>query len=265
MKRSLIFAGAFLSFTLAHAQDEYDYPPAPAAAPAPAPVAVAAPAPTPVPVQAPVVAAPAPTPVPVAAPVATPPPSVLVIAPQERVEAAPVLRKRQHAMSWHYSSTATKTEFVTPAPTSTTTKTDMIRGELSFNYAYNFGFIELGVGLGSTTARDNLTDDKDTLGTFVLQGTVNLIENKPGNDVVPYLGLGLGSLVENFTISNADSRVIGGVATFAVGLKWFPFGEIFALDTSFSGSSISATSSGATVGNLDGTLGSFNIGFQIYF
>ncbi|AFY01324.1 hypothetical protein [Bdellovibrio bacteriovorus] len=165
------------------------------------------------------------------------------------------LRKRTHGMTWEMTSSNTKLKNKDTNTESETTST-----ESKFGYLYNFGRFELGGAFTSSTDKNEDTGDKTTAGTFELIGHINILKNEPGEDLVPYAALSLGSVVmESDTL---DAK--GSTASLGFGLKWFPLSEIFALKAELGAGSASIKDDNTDI-ELEVKATYFNIGWAFYF
>lgn len=182
------------------------------------------------------------------------------VAPAE--PAPPVLRSRQHVMTWEYDSGRTKTKLTTGGVTTESTERS---GDLEIGYLYNFGSFEVGAAYAFSTSESESGDDKSNAGQLGILVMANFLENIPGNDVIPYLGLGLYSYSQDVTTTVTSIRALGGVATVSAGLKWFPVGEILALNTSIYRSAFDVSLSGSGTGTLEMTRTGIDVGFLFYF
>lgn len=97
--------------------------------------------------------------------------------------------------------------------------------ELSATYAYNLGYFEVFGGLA--------IQGGDAKGTYYGAGVmVNAIENAPGNDLIPYAIFAFGNHDEDFEGNGSDYNLEGNSIQYGLGLKWYPFGELFAFNLS---------------------------------
>lgn len=165
------------------------------------------------------------------------------------------LRKRTHGMSWEMSSSNTKVKNKDTDAESETTSTDT-----KFGYLYNFGRFELGGAFTSSTDKNEDTGDKSTTGTFELIGHINILKNEPGEDLIPYAALSLGSLVMDSDTLDAK----GSSASLGFGLKWFPQSEIFALKAELGAGSATIKDDNSDV-ELEVKASYFNVGWAFYF
>ncbi|ASD63998.1 hypothetical protein [Bdellovibrio bacteriovorus] len=165
------------------------------------------------------------------------------------------LRKRTHGMTWEMSSSNTKLKNKDTNAESETTST-----ETKFGYLYNFGRFELGGAFSSATDKNEDTGDKTTAGTFELIGQVNIIKNEPGEDLIPYAALSLGSLV----MESGTVEAKGSTASLGFGLKWFPLSEIFALKAELGAGSATIKDDNSDV-ELEVKASYFNVGWAFYF
>lgn len=97
---------------------------------------------------------------------------------------------------------------------------------VDIGYRYNWGRWELG--FNSVSRMQGSGSDRISLGTLSLVGHFNMITNTPGRDIIPYLAFAAGT-----TRWDIGSEEIGGnVFSYGIGMKWFPFSELVALDVS---------------------------------
>lgn len=166
----------------------------------------------------------------VVAPV-VPTPSPAEVSAEASSQAASLahLRKRQHRLNWDYVSGNTKTE-VEGSPD---VETDS--GTLEIGYGYNFGYFEVGAGYGFSLTDDGT--DQNTSGILSIYGRLNIIENKPGNDLIPFIALGVQGYRSELD-STTDLEFTAGGGALQLGLSWFPLGEIYAVELAFFASSV---------------------------
>ncbi|MFV8250712.1 hypothetical protein [Bdellovibrio bacteriovorus] len=165
------------------------------------------------------------------------------------------LRKRTHGMTWELTSNNMKAKNKDTNAESETTSTDS-----KFGYLYNFGRFELGGAFSSSTDKNEDTGDKTTAGTFELIGHINIIKNEPGEDLIPYGVLSLGSLV----MESGTTEVKGSTASLGFGLKWFPLSEIFALRAELGAGSATLKNDDTDV-EVEIKATYFNVGWSFYF
>ncbi|MBX3039735.1 MAG: hypothetical protein KF789_03370 [Bdellovibrionaceae bacterium] len=126
------------------------------------------------------------------------------------------LQKRDHSLNWSviYSNMKDDTNGFS---------LDRNNMGVAASYLWNRGFWEIGGGLSfSQTKTGNA--EASTNG-FHGAGRWNFVANKPGNDMIPYVG-GLYGLLSG-DVSGNQMAINGGVS-------WLPFSEIFAIDASLS-------------------------------
>ncbi|MFP5520575.1 MAG: hypothetical protein ACLGGX_11770 [Bdellovibrionia bacterium] len=130
------------------------------------------------------------------------------------------LRERNHEISWasgfNYSYNEDANEL------------EDTRINVDVSYLRNWGRFGLGLGVKYTevTREDEsavLEESKST--RYLLTGRVNFIEDKVGNDVIPFLSASIGS----GSVDNGGTSVDQSITKLALGLKWYPLREIFAL------------------------------------
>lgn len=171
--------------------------------------------------------------------------------PEERTD----LRKRTHAMSWELARTRTNAK---NKNTDAESETSYVQSSIS--YRYNFGRLELGGSYVSSRSKNEDTGSESLSAILGLIGHFNILENTPGNDLVPYLSLALGSMV----LESDDDDLKGGMAGFGVGLKWFPLSEIFALTAELGGASANIEGGSPNI-ELEIRQGYFTVGWALYF
>lgn len=177
------------------------------------------------------------------------------------LEASPSkqLRKRQHNFVWDYSSSTSKNKLTASG---TTTTSDSKSGNLEFGYQYNWGIFEAGISASSSAEEDATSSSKSS--TFGLHGQWNIITNRPGNDLIPYLSIQIAGA----TISKIDNGTTldfkGSGGAFGIGLLWFPFSEIFALEAAIYGLSTSLESSSPSA-KLETQMSGLNVGWRLVF
>lgn len=93
-------------------------------------------------------------------------------------------------------------------------------GAAALAYGYNWGPAEAAVGISHQNSGSS-----NLLG-IGLSVTANLIENKPGNDLIPNLGVSLN------TLNGKDGGIeySGTEVDFGLGLQFFPLSEILAVN-----------------------------------
>lgn len=123
------------------------------------------------------------------------------------------LRPRDFTFSIEGSSYSATTNITV---SSSKTKSSTYGSSLNVGFGRNFGYFEAGFGLGNSQEKGS-----ESTTSAGLNLTGNLIENAPGNDFIPYLSLGLG------TIGQGDTSQT--LTTISIGLLYFPVGEIYAL------------------------------------
>lgn len=169
--------------------------------------------------------------------------------------------KRNHHLMINYDSGRTEVEV--------TGSTGLYRGEgtsaeIDISYGYEFGYWQPWVSLASKLEKSGGTETYVTVTGLGVR--LNFIENKPGNDLIPYFKIGSGYYNEDGylddTLVNAQGS--GGMARF--GLSWFPFGEIMAIDISYGSTVAKVDITGTTeVLRADYERTSLNIGYTLVF
>ncbi|WII71089.1 hypothetical protein QJS83_11515 [Bdellovibrio sp. 22V] len=173
---------------------------------------------------------------------------------------AELLRPRENVMTWGYDFYNTKTTEKTGG-TSTSDTVDSSR--LNIGFAKNLEIFEVGFKLTSSRVKDDDFEGTQT-GVWVT-GDFNFVPNKPGNDVIPYLTAMLGAIGYTSESLSGKTELAGSAGAFGVGLKWFPFSEIFALDMSIRGESGTMETDEAPKIEIEARQTVFNIGWRIYF
>ncbi len=170
------------------------------------------------------------------------------------------LRKREHSLSWKYSSGRGEIEIEGLAGS---LETDS--GESNISYGYNTGRFEPGIVYSSTVSKGE--DTKSSVGLFTLYGRLNIIENIPGNDYIPYLALAFQSYAEEGESSGIDYDADGRGLAFQLGISIFPLSEIFAVEIGFFSSKISGDFKldGSQSVDFDLKRSGLGIGYSIYF
>ncbi|HRO66931.1 MAG TPA: hypothetical protein PL182_05155 [Pseudobdellovibrionaceae bacterium] len=125
------------------------------------------------------------------------------------------LQKRDHSLNWSivYSSMKDDTNGFT---------LDRNTMGVAASYLWNRGFWEIGGGFSFSQTKTG--NNEASLNSINGAGRWNFIENKPGNDMIPYVGALYG--IYSGDLSGNQMAVNGGVT-------WLPFSEIFAIDASF--------------------------------
>lgn len=167
------------------------------------------------------------------------------------------LRKREHRLSWNYQSSNVKVDV------ETLPKAESDQGLLNIDYGYNWGRFEIGAGYGFSLSDNGAS--KLTTGLLTVYGRLNILENKPENNFIPYLALGVQSYLEELN-STADLDTKGNGWAFQVGFSWFPLGEIYAVEVALFASNIKGdVKSGTTT--LDATIQrtGLAVGYSIFF
>lgn len=162
------------------------------------------------------------------------------------------LRKRQHSISY---STELKKSTVATGGSSIGGGSSQ---DVDLKYTYNFGFYEVG-GLAAVQREKDDSGTKYDANSLGIVGVINFIENKAGNNLIPYISAAfmLGQSSDN---ASDDYDTFG--SKYQIGFKWFPFGEIFAVDASLFGQGFGNKS---TNNHYDLTESGLNLGWSLYF
>ena len=181
------------------------------------------------------------------------------VAHAEEVPVGGDLRKREHMLSWENSSSSTK---VTPSGSSSL-KTSS--GDMNISYGRNWGWWGAGVGLSSNVTKDT-DNDEATASVLYLEGRGNFIENRPGNNLIPYAAIQLGRITGEAEDGADTTDISGNAWAIGVGLDWFPFGELFALNVNLgvTNGDMDYKATGGTVkADSEGT--SLSVGYRLVF
>lgn len=170
------------------------------------------------------------------------------------------LRKREHTLSWKYSSGSGELEIE-----GLTGSLETHSGESNISYGYNTGRFEPGIAFYSTVSKGE--DTKSSVGLFTLYGRLNIIENIPGNDYIPYLALAFQSYAEEGESSGIDYDSDGRGLAFQLGISIFPLSEICAVEIGFFSSKISGDFKldGSQSVDFDLKRSGLGVGYSIYF
>lgn len=168
-------------------------------------------------------------------------------------------RKREHMLSWKYSSSSTK---VTP---SGGTSLKVSTGDMKIEYGHNFGWLSLGAGLSTDVSKG--TDKHEASASLLhIEGRGHIIENRPGNNLIPYVAIQLEFLSGEAGDGTDTIDISGNAWAISAGLDWFPFGELFALNVNLglSNADLDYKAPGGIVkADLKGS--SLSVGYRIVF
>jgi len=164
------------------------------------------------------------------------------------------LRKRQHILQFDYSQSSS--QLITSSTTNSTSF------NLQGTYGYNIGHLEPFVGFSSSSEENMSNGDKTNVSTSVFGIRYNFIENRPGNDLIPFASFGLLSSTVDSVDSGSSTSVSGNGTALAAGISWYPFSEIFAVNFGVVSSHLSV--SGATFSG-DSRSTSVLVGYMISF
>ena len=135
----------------------------------------------------------------------------------------------------------------------------------TIEYGYSFGFLEPFVGVSTSTTKTNLNSSaKPTFTEIGLRA--NLIRDIPGNDLIPYGKVGIGYFDENLNTPSDVITILGPSYGAAIGLAWYPFGQIVALtgEYKYITGSLKATDINGSLSATYSASG-FKIGTEIVF
>lgn len=170
------------------------------------------------------------------------------------------LRARDHWMSWRYVSSITKVDTTVG---SSTTKTESKSGELTFSYLYNWGRFMAGGSIGSSISDNSTT--KITATSLSLIGQINLIENIPQNNFIPFTRFEVSSLASEISATSTTKGTGSGTAA-SIGAYILPFGEIFAIELNlgiYGKGDLSYDDSSKTKQKLE--ISSFSVGWSMTY
>lgn len=141
---------------------------------------------------------------------------------QDAAEASSDLRGRDTEINWGVNYTETYSEDANELETE--------KLNISVSYLRNWGRFGAGIGIDLTKSySENATaiveqESTSTIVSFI--GRANFIEDAPGNDLIPYVGIAVGT-----GTSDTAGTSTGLTSTaVALGLKWYPLSEIFAFN-----------------------------------
>lgn len=193
--------------------------------------------------------------------------SITAINLSQAADPASNLRARDRILSYEVrqtDSTTDRTIGVIEQPT------QKLQGSLvDLEFGHNYGLVQTSLILGrsllsNTVGTSELTTD------IILYGLglrYNFIENKTPNDLIPYIKLDLGVLTQR-TDDGINKTLVehGSDNGLSIGLDWFPFSQIFAVDFQIfqSKAKTKATYLGNNVDMTRDTFGGA-IGFNLYF
>ncbi|MFM6928505.1 MAG: FimV family protein [Bdellovibrio sp.] len=170
------------------------------------------------------------------------------------------LRPREWTLGWRYSYSHTR---IKVSSGSTSDSSDQNGTEMSVEFGRNLSRWEVGGFL--TSANEEIGSSESTATYLGALARLNFIENRPGNDAIPYLSGYLGGATVSRTSSGIETRLTGGVAGLGLGVNWFPFSEIFAFNAELRiiSSSVEDESTPKITVDIDQT--NLNVGWKIYF
>lgn len=155
-------------------------------------------------------------------------PGAMVTAQDEFSEEKNSLRQREHIVFTKISTSKTEGDFSGGGVSSST---NVENTKFDFGYAYNFINWEAGIFFRKSTEKniDGSGSKESSQTEFGVQGCFNIIENSPGNDWIPYLGIGASTL----SMESSNLKMNGNAVYYGLGLMWFPLSEIFAFDIGY--------------------------------
>ncbi|MGE9743234.1 hypothetical protein [Bdellovibrio bacteriovorus] len=171
------------------------------------------------------------------------------------------LRKRDISLGWNYAHTYQKTTAAQGGPSVTDDQTST---KMKFEIARNLARFEFGAMLNFNRAESDGTDA--TMTVLGAMGRINLIENLPGNDFIPYFVgyLGLVGLTFNGD-SSSDYEISGTGSALGLGFNWFPFSQIFALNAELLYSNGQMENEATPRLEVELKETTLNLGWKIYF
>lgn len=166
------------------------------------------------------------------------------------------LRKREHSLLVRYTSTAL-TVYIDGG-----TDIESTESQLTAGYAYSWGQAELGIATSAIVG--TVEDDDSEVGVTEIYGRYNFITNAPGNDLIPYIKVGLIGL--SVTEDDDDFDIQGSGIGLAFGFNWFPFSEIFAFNFGLSYANITGDIDlGTTTYDFDSDNTTLFFDYALYF
>lgn len=170
------------------------------------------------------------------------------------------LRPRKHSVAYEVSFDTTKTKVSAGGTEVSNTTTKDSKIEVS--YTYNWGRFELGGFIGKDVD-DEGSSKTDGL-SFGASGQLNFIENDESNPLIPYVGLLVNS--SRSKVSGASNLDLKGTGlSYGLGLLWFPFSEIFAMDLNYAINSTDLEADGSPKIEVKSSGNSLSLGWRIYF
>lgn len=198
--------------------------------------------------------------VPVQTPIVTPAVTTTSVNAESTVPEKP-LRKREHNLAWAYSSVSSRSEITNN--NATVSEINQTQTALEVSYLRNFGVFELGVFINTNSSE--IEDDESTTAEVGVTGRINFIENAPGKDLIPYVfGSLSGVSIEYKTpgIQTVDGN--GSAFSGGLGLLYYPFSELFALDVSIGASALKGVVDDTNI-DIKIKQSFFNAGWRISF
>lgn len=178
------------------------------------------------------------------------------------------LRARDNLVSFDYKQTDTDINGNSGGIESPTTKNRVKTAEVELGR--NFGYFQTTLLLsGLIESLDDGTGNTErTKSSSIGLGLrYNFIQNVPGNDIIPYVKLDLNAITVNSSNDVSSPMNLNGTLSRAgLGVEWFPFSQIFAVDFKLyqSKDGLKAKYKGVPVDISSETTGS-SIGFNLYF
>lgn len=138
------------------------------------------------------------------------------------------LRKRDISLGWSYTHVYQKSEAKMGGSSNSDEQTVT---RMKIEFSKNLSKFEFGAMLSAN--REEYGGADATMTTLGALARLNFIENRPGNDFIPYVVGYLGVIGSSFNSgsSSSDYEISGGGSGLGLGFNWFPFSQIFALNT----------------------------------
>jgi hypothetical protein len=178
------------------------------------------------------------------------------------------LKARDHVLSFDYKQIDSDINGNSGGIESPTTKNRVKTAEVELGR--NFGYFQTTLLLsGLIESLDDGTGNTErTKSSSIGLGVrYNFIQNVPGNDVIPYVKLDINALTVNSSNDvSSPMNLTGTLSQAGLGVEWFPFSQIFAVDFKLyqSKDGLKAKYKGVPVDISSETTGS-SIGFNLYF
>lgn len=170
------------------------------------------------------------------------------------------LRKREHNLSVKYGSSEIKVKYNGVSKKSKSSS-------LISSYYYNWGYAEGGVELVSSIDENSTLKINANQTIFAVRG--NAVKNEPGNNWIPFAGFGIGYYYQkNRDKSGTSNQYNGKIWALAIGLSWYPLGELVAIEGMFYQLRGSLDYSGDPIigtNNIDAEEDGFRLAYTISF